>query len=223
MFIFVVREGCCEFICWGEMSRRARLIPHVFISLITFKMSGNLRPPRSWPFKSDSPRSSTLSIRQPNILEGEVTPSPNSGNHDGLLSSKTHQLAEDDTARGTLPTKIKQLKWIVFFYVATAFLLVLLYMYIYEVLVSQDPHIGRLLFSPTKTLLTVSILSQSFILLLESLVSSVLDTLRWQLASGDNGIPVSTFLGLSGATSLWGVIVLMCHCGNLRWGFHRYL
>jgi hypothetical protein len=214
-------------------------------------MSGMLRLRRTWPFSSNSPRPSIISTTQPaapegpgassgteagsrdelrssqlNVPEGEeMSPAPEAGSRDRLLSSQTQQPVRDDGARrGTLlPTKVMQSKWIILFYITTAPVLAFLFWYIHAVLVSRDPQIGHLWSSPSKTLLIVSMLSQSYILLLESLLSGVFNILRWQLASRDNEIPVSTFLGLTGATSLWGLIVLMCRCSNLRWGFHRYI
>src|SRR5271154_4330004 len=80
---------------------------------------------------------------------------------------------------------------------------VLLLYYIFTVFVSRDPNLGPLLFQPSRTLLVVTIMSQLLGLLINELFISVFEALRWQLASRKGGVHVTTFLGLSKATSLF--------------------
>lgn len=103
---------------------------------------------------------------------------------------------------------------------------VLLLYYIYTVFVSRDPNLGPLLFQPSRTLLVVTIISQLLGLLINELFVSVFEALRWQLASRKGGVHVTTFLGLSKATSLFGALRLLYAGGSADhswWCIQRYL
>lgn len=86
---------------------------------------------------------------------------------------------------------------------------VLLLYYIYTVFVSRNPNLGPLLFQPSRTLLVVTIISQLLGLLINELFVAVFEALRWQLASRKGGVHVTTFLGLSKATSFFGALRLL--------------
>lgn len=58
------------------------------------------------------------------------------------------------------------------------------------------------------TLLILNVCSQGTVLLLAALTSGAFETVRWTLASSKRGIPVLSFLGLSRATGLPGVLRL---------------
>lgn len=95
--------------------------------------------------------------------------------------------------------------------------------YCYETLLIANPHLGRLLLSPSKTVVTVNALSASLFYLLRIVFSQAYDALRWQLASRDNGVLLSTFQALSPATSFVGVLQLLQRKGGHRkWGAQRY-
>jgi len=76
--------------------------------------------------------------------------------------------------------------------------------YVYQVLIADHPHVGRLFLSPSNTNLLITILSQVFGLLIQVLFKNIFDILRWQLASRERGVPIPTFLQLSGATKWLG-------------------
>jgi hypothetical protein len=188
-------------------------------------MSEDLWLQKTWLSESNStlPSSTTITeLSKVQTLEPSVP--PQAENLGDSTSPSAQQSSKGDTAQiGTvLPKKYAQLKWTVILYILTLFLSGALFFYLQAALVSQTSPLGPLLLTPQKTLLLVSVLSQSFILLLEFLMSSVFNSLRWQLASRDSGVPVSTFLGLSRATSLWGVIMLMYRHTHFIWGTHRY-
>jgi hypothetical protein len=183
------------------------------------------------PEEGDVPRRETsspssLTINEVTDARAPATPfAPEAENPDELIRPPIEQPDGDHTAeRGTeLPTKYAQLKWTAGLYLLTVWLSAALFFYVHETLVSQNSVLGPLLLDPSKTVLLVSALSQSFLLLLQFLLSCVFNSLRWHLASRKTGVPVSTFLGLSRATSLWGVITLMCRGVHILWGIHRYL
>lgn len=69
---------------------------------------------------------------------------------------------------------------------------------------------STLLFSdPTKTVLALNVLSHVTILLLRELTASIFDVIRWTLASSPNGISLGSFISLSRATGLVGVLSLL--------------
>jgi hypothetical protein len=189
----------------------------------------------------DRPSSASASSVTISELTGDQTPaeltppeaerrdaspiSPRREQQNRTTSSSSQEPNEGGTARkGTiLPTKFEQLKWTFILYMLTLLLLGLLFFYIHAALVSQDTPLGPLLLDPSKTVLLISALSQSFVILLESLLDSVFNYLRWQLAASDTGVLASTFLGLSKGTSLWGVAMLMRRGIHITWGIHRYV
>ena len=58
------------------------------------------------------------------------------------------------------------------------------------------------------TLLILNACSHGTVLLLAALTSGAFETVRWALASSKRGIPAGSFLGLSRATGLLGVLSL---------------
>lgn len=153
--------------------------------------------------------------------------SSSSKKHDHLTPgpSSSNDLLNSQDVGTIIPSKLYQLRWIIFTSVGAIPLSVFLFFYVYEALLSITPELGPLLFSPSRTLLVITIVSQalgSFILVL---FHSVFDRLRWQLVSKESGIGLRTFLGLSGGTSLFGVIRLVClGRGNTStlWCIQRY-
>jgi hypothetical protein len=82
-----------------------------------------------------------------------------------------------------------------------------------------------------ESLLILNILSHGTLLLLGALTSQAFEAVRWALASSRNGIPAGSFLGLSRATGLLGVISLLVSSkgrgllkldGQHFWGMQRY-
>jgi hypothetical protein len=108
----------------------------------------------------------------------------------------------------TIRSKFFQLRWIIVSSFVALPLSILLFFYVYEALVSITPALGPLLFSPSRTLLVITLLSQALGAFILVLFHSVFERLRWQLVSKESGIGLTTFLGLSGGTSFFGVITL---------------
>jgi len=96
----------------------------------------------------------------------------------------------------------------------------------------DQPRTTVLLFSkPQNTILMLNVLSHGAVLLLEALTSSALETVRCALACSKNGIPAYSFLGLSRANGILGVLNLLLEGGkgslvkrdgHRFWGIQRY-
>jgi uncharacterized protein YnzC (UPF0291/DUF896 family) len=120
------------------------------------------------------------------------------------------------------PKKIQQLRCGVIFWVLMVPYTAFVSQYVYQVLRADHPHVGRLFRSPADTNLIITILSQVFCLLIQALFKNIFDVLRWQLASRERGVPIPTFLQLSGATKWLGVLTLIAIKGNHHiWGLQR--
>jgi hypothetical protein len=101
----------------------------------------------------------------------------------------------------------------------------ILFWYLYQSLVSEEPHLGPLLLSPSRTLLVVTILSQGTALLLTAYFASVFDRLRWRFVATGDGVSIVTFISLSSATSLIGIIKLLIYARprrHLIWTCQRF-
>jgi hypothetical protein len=120
------------------------------------------------------------------------------------------------------PKKIQQLRCGIIFWVLMVPYTAFVSQYVYQVLRADHPHVGRLFRSPADTNLIITILSQVFGLLIQALFKNIFDVLRWQLASRERGVPIPTFLQLSGATKWLGVLTLIAIKGNHHiWGLQR--
>jgi len=132
--------------------------------------------------------------------------------------------AADGTGPDLQPrlTKVQQLRSGIIFWVLLVPYTAFVSQYVYQVLISDHPHVGRLFLSPADTNLLITVLSQLFGLLIQALFKNVFDVLRWQLACRERGIAIPTFLQLSGATKWLGVLALIVIKGNHHiWGLQR--
>ena len=82
-------------------------------------------------------------------------------------------------------------------------------LYIIKSLADDNPPANWVLLSASNANLLISVLSQIFIFSLSLVFGSMLDVLRWQLASGANGVSLQAFFGLSRATQLLPALRLM--------------
>jgi hypothetical protein len=97
----------------------------------------------------------------------------------------------------------------------------------------SKPFVMSLLPSRSETtLLILNVCSHGSLLLLTLVTSRAFESVRWALAASKRGIPFKSFLGLSRATSLFGVINLLLdgECngfasidGQKFWGIQRYI
>ena len=79
---------------------------------------------------------------------------------------------------------------------------------------SPRPISSKLIFKkPANSILALNVLSQITMFCLAELAFCALDVLRWAFASRASGTPAYTFLALSRATNLAGVLCLMCGKG----------
>ena len=124
-----------------------------------------------------------------------------------------------------LPTTLRQLRWGLALCLGMIPVSILLFLYVYAALVSDNPPLGPLLFSPSRTLLVITILSQGLAILYRILFGTVLDALRWHFAAREKGVSTTTFLGLSPATSSLGAVKLLYYGGlqsHAWWCLQRY-
>lgn len=135
-------------------------------------------------------------------------------------SFQIHEISHPDSntkKHGTvLPSTFRQLRWELLLCLGMIPISILLFLYVYASLISNNPPLGPFLFSPSRTLLVITILSQGLANLFLMLFSNVFEALRWHFASRKKGVLATTFLGLSPATSSFGVLKLLyasdiCH------------
>jgi hypothetical protein len=94
--------------------------------------------------------------------------------------------------------------------------------YAYETLINVRPTLGVLLLAPYNTVLVISILSQAVALSFRQLFATLFESVRWKFACQRKGVEMTTFLGLSTATSLQGVLYLLYEKGRHKvWCLQR--
>jgi hypothetical protein len=85
---------------------------------------------------------------------------------------------------------------------------VLYSLFIYHVLIRGNPQVGTILFDASTSNLLVSIFSQAFVMLADTMIRGLLDILRVAFANRERGTSVSTFFGISAATGWLSVFRL---------------
>jgi hypothetical protein len=124
----------------------------------------------------------------------------------------------------TIPSRGQQYRTQFLLAFLSFLLSVLAFYYAYEALVSPRPILGRLIFSPSTTVFVINVLSQGVAFTMARVFSAIFETLRWNLASRKHGVSLTTFLGLSAGTSLFGVFRLLLASGQHRiWCLQRFL
>jgi hypothetical protein len=94
----------------------------------------------------------------------------------------------------------------------------------YQLLITESAVPRALKLSPGRAVLVINVLSQSLAFLGQILFSDVMEALRWVLLCREKGVLLATFLGLSRATSIYGVACLCRIRGShLFWCIQRYL
>ena len=97
----------------------------------------------------------------------------------------------------------------------------------------EQPFMSNLHFhKPQRTVLVLNIATQVTIFSLSELTFSILDSIRWAFACSKTGVSAVTFLSLSRATNIAGVIYLILGAGaapirfrrdgHRVWGLQRY-
>lgn len=116
--------------------------------------------------------------------------------HPQPATASTTARAAAATAWARLAT-IKTLAWTF----ASCLVFAALYSaFIHRVLIRGRPRVGAVLLDASTANLLVSVLSQVFVLLLDSTLRGLLDVVRIALAGTRRGTPASTFFGISSAT-----------------------
>jgi hypothetical protein len=139
--------------------------------------------------------------------------------------SSQHSAGSAAPIRGSvLQSKSKQLRLLWISAIGTFLLSAFATLYAWSVLVSVDPALGPLRsLSPGKTVWVVNILSQAVAFSISELLTGVFEALRWTLASRESGVLITTFLALSRATPLLGVVSLWSVKGTHRyWCTQKY-
>jgi hypothetical protein len=86
----------------------------------------------------------------------------------------------------------------------------------------EEPHLAPLVAkNPARTILILNVMSQVTLFALAELTTLVMDATRWALACSNTGISALTFLTLSQATSLLGVLYLSVGNGRVGGKFRR--
>lgn len=134
-------------------------------------------------------------------------------------------MGPDQAANHTaVPSKLKQLRWALATGVLTILLSTFSIFYAYEALLSERPVLGPLLLSPSRTVLFIPILTQILVHLFKTLFHALFQMMRWQMASRETGVELTTFLALSAGTSMLGVLHLLKERGGHRvWAVQRYV
>ena len=95
--------------------------------------------------------------------------------------------------------------------------------YSYRVMVDQEALPSYLILEPGTTVLVVNILSHVAALLCWSLFRDTMEALRWALACRHDGILLTSFLAMSRATPVMGVLYLSLTKGAHQiWAVQRY-
>jgi hypothetical protein len=76
------------------------------------------------------------------------------------------------------------------------------------------PSLRNLYKDTTVTIFLLWLLSQLSVFLVRQLVSSTFERMRWALASSEKGILITSFLGMSPATTLSGILRLLVSSGE---------
>jgi hypothetical protein len=121
-------------------------------------------------------------------------------------SSNVPPTAQEGTV---IPSKFEQWKYNITLASGSILLSSFAFYYVYQTLIVSQPVLGDLLFSPSTTVFVINILSQILAIVITLLFASAFEALRWQLASRETGVRLATFLGMSGATSPVGVLMLL--------------
>ena len=182
-----------------------------------------------WSSADITSRTPSLDLRPQYTTSNGNATQPQTESQTGVLNShavaSTIGNANTPTANeGTvIPSKFKQWKYDILLASGSILLSTFAFYYVYETLVVSQPALGHLLFSPSTTVFVINILSQILAIVINLLFASAFEALRWQLASRETGVHLTTFLGMSGATSPVGVLTLLMVKGTHQfWCLQRY-
>jgi hypothetical protein len=180
-------------------------------------MEANLESMTNSASVRSEPSLRSLEDSMPHAM-GSDTP-PTDSPELGLEISSTHPAAkvperldgeeQADDKGAVLRSSMRQMLFTFFLCFSTIVLSILVFLYVYAALVMIDPPLGPLLFSPSRTLLIVTILSQALAVFIRMSFFQAYEHVRWHLASRNTGVAMATFLGLSGGTSSLGRLKLL--------------
>ena len=135
------------------------------------------------------------------------------------------------TAGVRLQSTFRQFFWTWLLALFAAFWIMFTIYFAYNCTLEKPLSTALIFSSPDNTLLVLNILSHGTIFCLKELTSAVFEAVRWAFASSNKGIPAYSFLSLSRATNLFGILILFAGKeknslaskeGHRIWGFQRY-
>src|SRR3569833_97574 len=202
----------------SSFTRRYRLLsPRTFVHLpfistyFTMDMPSNL-----------SPEAITNTDDYPyNILETSAGPNPAIRNAEE--ESPRHRTSNMSNS-GPRLAKIKRLRSKIIAWILMLPLTAFLNNYIYVVMLLDEPRVGKLdALSASDNNVAISVLSQVFAQIIVTMILSIAETFRWQLASRPSGVSLPMFLQLNDATNWLGSLGLMRIPGkHIIWSILRY-
>jgi hypothetical protein len=151
-----------------------------------------------------------------------LTLRPNLGAQQPGVTVPVNQAPADNTT--SMKSRIKRSKYDLLLFGSSVLLSIFTFFYVYETLLTSEPALGKLLFSPSTTVFVINVLSQILGTVLGLLFAAAFEFLRWQLTTRDNGVQMTTFLAMSGATSLVGICRLLFSKGvHIFWCLQRFV
>ncbi|KAJ2894658.1 hypothetical protein MKZ38_007316 [Zalerion maritima] len=130
----------------------------------------------------------------PQYSDYAITPSPN------LRPEAPYSIKK------SLQQKARSIWVTLALWVFTFAFIVLCSVYVYQVLLSPAPSLGKLLLPASGTNVIITVLSQVFVNAADVMICSILDHLRWHLAARTTGVSFLAFFGLSSATDWLSVL-----------------
>ncbi|KAK0730930.1 hypothetical protein B0H67DRAFT_563305 [Lasiosphaeris hirsuta] len=114
--------------------------------------------------------------------------------------STSQPIAKENTGQAQIWRNLSSVPLLLSSFLTCLIFSLLYCLFIYHVLIRQHPQVGGVLFDGPTSNLLISIFSQVFALLSESMIRGLLDTLRTTLADREKGTSASAFFGISAAT-----------------------
>jgi hypothetical protein len=172
--------------------------------------------------ESEGMRETQISLSDGDITEqpqpyGEFEP-PNTFSTQNSASSSTREFP-------TTPIEHKARRFILSFILSVSGVSILIFSIFYShfALVSETTKHSNIALAPGKTVLVINMLSHIVAMFCQLLFSNASEALRWALACSNEGVQLTTFLGLSRATPFIGVLYLSFRRGSHQvWSLLRY-
>ena len=142
------------------------------------------------------------------------------------FNSTTSQTMENrqscfDPSGNSFPSPVRQQTFTLIIACGTALCMAFTIFFAYNSSMERPVSIAFIFQNPERSILALNVLSQVTIFFLSELTTSVLEATRWAFACSASGASAFTFLSLSRATSLVGVLCLLMGSGPTPYKFER--